>query len=340
LDDKTTEWSCVQLAMCTFRIGLGSITRSVHQATFSVKRGKTGFMDGDEERSSGVALCDDRPETEAEASGDAAQVDVDEEPSAEPVEDAPVDDVSEAVTPAEDLVDEASDASGDDAPDDADGDDGDVPDPADDVVAADDDAPVDDAPVDDADEGPSPDDADVPAPAEVVLADEAPDVLAEDAVSTTGELVPVGSAGAGGAMAVFEFDPPEMARVITLPRVEAAPRSRGSYVRRGVAALVGVGFVALAVTAFSWIAPSPEAANRRFVAAAQSEGHLVTSDEQQSLLVTAARKICDRRYAGHISDEDRRATALTSAEIGAVGAAFGADTRDFTSLALKTYCSR
>jgi hypothetical protein len=308
LDDKTTEWSCVQLAMCTFRIGRGSITRSVHQATFSVKRGKTGFMDGDEERSSSVALCDDRPETEAEASGDAA----------------PVDDVSEAVAPAEDLVDESSDASGDDAPDVADGDDGDVPDPADDVVAADDDVPVDDA----------------PAPAEVVLADEAPDVLAEDAVSTTGELVPVGGSGAGGAMAVFEFDPPEMARVITLPRVEAAPRSRGSYVRRGVAALVGVGFVALAVTAFSWIAPSPEAANRRFVAAAQSEGHLVTSDEQQSLLVTAARKICDRRYAGHISDEDRRATALTSAEIGAVGAAFGADTRDFTSLALKTYCSR
>jgi hypothetical protein len=308
LDDKTTEWSCVQLAMCTFRIGRGSITRSVHQATFSVKRGKTGFMDGDEERSSSVALCDDRPETEAEASGDAA----------------PVDDVSEAVAPAEDLVDESSDASGDDAPDDPDGDDGDVPDPADDVVAADDDAPVDDA----------------PAPAEVVLAGEAPDVLAEDAVSTTGELVPVGGSGAGGAMAVFEFDPPEMARVITLPRVEAAPRSRGSYVRRGVAALVGVGFVALAVTAFSWIAPSPEAANRRFVAAAQSEGHLVTSDEQQSLLVTAARKICDRRYAGHISDEDRRATALTSAEIGAVGAAFGADTRDFTSLALKTYCSR
>ena len=172
-------------------------------------------------------------------------------------------------------------------------------------------------------------------------ADDVPDVLAEDAVSTTGELVPVGIAGLGGAAnAVFEFDPPEMARVITLPRVEAAPRSRCSYVRRGVAALVGVGFVALAVTAFSWIAPSPEAANRRFVDAAQSEGYLVTSNEQQSLLVTAARKICDRRYAGHISNEDRRATALTSAEIGAVGAAFGADTRDFTSLALKTYCSR
>src|SRR3954451_18320174 len=46
-------------------------------------------MNGDEERSSGVALCDERPETEAEASGDAAPVDVDEEPSAGPVEDAP-----------------------------------------------------------------------------------------------------------------------------------------------------------------------------------------------------------------------------------------------------------
>jgi hypothetical protein len=290
LDDKTTEWSCVQPATCTFRIDLGSITRSVHQATFSVKRGKTGFMDGDEERSSGVALCDDRPETEAEASGDAAPVDVEEEPSVGPAEDAPLDDVSEAVTPA--------------------------------------------APVDDSDEGSSPDDADVPASAEVVLADVAPSTDADD-------YVPVGGAGAGGAaMAVFEFDPPEVARVITLPRAEPAPPRRGSYLRRGVAAMVGVGFVALAVTAFSWIAPSPEAANRRFVDAAQSEGHLVTSYEQQSLLVTAARKICDRRYAGHISNEDRRATALTSAEIGAVGAAFGADTRDFTSLALKTYCSR
>ncbi|MDT0350761.1 hypothetical protein [Pseudonocardia charpentierae] len=246
-------------------------------------------MDGDEERSSGVTLCDDRPETEAEASGDAAPVDVEEELSAEPAEDAPVDDVSEAVTPAEDLVD------------------------------------------------------DVPAPAGVVLPVEAPDALAEAAPFAVddGDYVPVGGAAAGGAaMAVFEFDPPEVARVITLPRAEPALPRRGSYLRRGVAAIVGVGFVALAVTAFSWIAPSPEAANRRFVDAAQSEGHLVTSNEQQSLLVTAARKICDRRYAGHISDEDRRATALTSAEIGAVGAAFGADTRDFTSLALKTYCSR
>ena len=92
-------------------------------------------MDGDEERSSGVAVCDDRPETKAEASGDAALVDVEDEPSVGPAEAASVDDVSEAVTPAEDLVDdEASDASDDDAPDDADGDDGDVPDPADDVV--------------------------------------------------------------------------------------------------------------------------------------------------------------------------------------------------------------
>jgi hypothetical protein len=208
-----------------------------------------------------------------------------------------------------------------------------VPDRADDVVAADDDALVDDAPVDDSDEGSSPDDPDVPASAEVVQADDAPSADA-------GDYVPVGGAGAGGSVAVFEFDPPEVARVITMPRAEPAPPRRGSYLRRGVAAMVGVGFVALAVTAFSWIAPSPEAANRRFVDAAQSEGHLVTSYEQQSLLVTAARKICDRRYAGHISDEDRRATALTSAEIGAVGAAFGADTRDFTSLALKTYCSR
>ena len=55
-------------------------------------------------------------------------------------------------------------------------------------------------------------------------------------------------------------------------------------------------------------------------------------------MISAARKICDRR-AAHDTDQERRATALSSDEISAVGTAFGADTRDFTTLALKTFCS-
>ena len=55
-------------------------------------------------------------------------------------------------------------------------------------------------------------------------------------------------------------------------------------------------------------------------------------------MVSAARKICVRRDT-HDTDQERRATTLTTDEIAAVGAAFGTETRDFTTLALDTYCS-
>jgi hypothetical protein len=110
------------------------------------------------------------------------------------------------------------------------------------------------------------------------------------------------------------------------------------YLRRGAVALAVAGFVAVGVGAFAWISPSAEVANRRFVEAAQAKGHVVVPGEQETLVVSAARKICDRKLI-HETDRERRATALTSDEIAAVGAAFGAETRDFTALALKTYCS-
>jgi hypothetical protein len=138
------------------------------------------------------------------------------------------------------------------------------------------------------------------------------------------------------------FDPPEVEWVAAppAPQVEPASPRHSAYLRRGVVAVVAAGFVSSALSAFAWIAPSPEAANQQFVAAVQSEGRVVPSAGQESLLVTAARKICDRKDAAHTSDRDRRATALTRDELGAVGAAFGAHTREFTALALKTYCSR
>jgi hypothetical protein len=110
------------------------------------------------------------------------------------------------------------------------------------------------------------------------------------------------------------------------------------YLKRGAVALVAAGFVAFGVGAFAWVTPSPESANQRFVEAAQSEGHVVAPGEQETLVISAARKICDRRIT-HDTDRERRATALNSDEIAAVGTAFGADTRDFTTLALKTFCS-
>ena len=123
----------------------------------------------------------------------------------------------------------------------------------------------------------------------------------------------------------------------TVPPVGRPRRLRPSL-RRGAVALVAAGFVAVGVGAFAWVVPSPEAANQRFVEAAQSQGHVVAAGRQESLVISAARKICERRVT-HDTDQERRATALSSDEIAAVGTAFGADTRDFTTLALETFCS-
>jgi hypothetical protein len=121
--------------------------------------------------------------------------------------------------------------------------------------------------------------------------------------------------------------------------VGSAPRRLGTYLRRGVIALVAVGVVALAVSAFAWVVPSLDGANRRFIEEAQSHGHAIAPGEQQMLVLSAARKVCDRKVT-HETIRERRSTALTSAELAAVGAVFGPRTRDFTALALDTYCSR
>jgi hypothetical protein len=121
--------------------------------------------------------------------------------------------------------------------------------------------------------------------------------------------------------------------------VGSAPRRLGTYLRQGVIALVAVGVVALAVSAFAWVVPSLDGANRRFIEEAQSHGHTIAPGEQQMLVLSAARKVCDRKFT-HETIRERRSTALTSAELAAVGAVFGPRTRDFTALALDTYCSR
>jgi hypothetical protein len=116
-------------------------------------------------------------------------------------------------------------------------------------------------------------------------------------------------------------------------------RRRGPYLRRGVIALVAVGVVALAMSAFAWVVPSLDGANRRFIEEAQSHGHAIAPGEQEMLVLSAARKVCDRKVT-HETIRERRSRALTSAELAAVGAVFGPRTRDFTALALDTYCSR
>jgi len=135
-------------------------------------------------------------------------------------------------------------------------------------------------------------------------------------------------------------DEPRAAAVLVgAELVGSAPRRIGPYLRRGVVAFVVVGVVALAVSAFAWVVPSLDGANRRFIEEAQSHGHAVSPGEQEMLVLSAAHKICDRKVA-HATVRERRSTALTSAELAAVGAVFGPRPRDFIALALDTYCSR
>jgi hypothetical protein len=116
--------------------------------------------------------------------------------------------------------------------------------------------------------------------------------------------------------------------------VPAAPPRR-ACLRRGLVAAGVALVVALAVSAFATAAP-PVSTDQRFVDTARSQGYVLAGD-QQVLVVSAARKICERRES-HGTAAERRATALSSAELGAVQQAFPDDARAFTTLALDTYC--
>ena len=167
------------------------------------------------------------------------------------------------------------------------------------------------------------------------------DAVTSDAVTSdaTEEAALDDTAGVSADDADADADADVVAVAVGEEQLGSAPRRFGPYLRRGVVALVAVGVVALAVSAFAWVIPSLDGANRRFIEEAQSHGHAIAPGEQEMLVLSAARKICDRKVA-HVTVRERRSTALTSAELAAVGAVFGPRTRDFTALALDTYCSR
>jgi hypothetical protein len=201
-----------------------------------------------------------------------------------------------------------------------------------------------------------PDGSTTAAPADPVGSDTViDDAVSEDAVAddAIGE-APADETGDGGAdgsaaVGVGEMTgEPELVDAAAVA-VGADPAASGlpwpgpylrprSHLRRGVVAVIVVGLVALAVTAVARIVPSLDAANSRFVEAVQSRGHVIAPGEQEALVLSAARKICARKLS-HNTLEERRSTALSSAELAAVDAVFGAETRDFTALALDTYCT-
>jgi hypothetical protein len=119
-----------------------------------------------------------------------------------------------------------------------------------------------------------------------------------------------------------------------------APRvvRRRSPLRRGLAVGAVAVVVALAVSAFASVGSAPGEVDQGFVDTTRSQGYTVDPGKQRALLVSAAHKICDRRE-NHSTVEERKATALSSEELGVVTNTFAGNARAFTTLALETYCA-
>jgi hypothetical protein len=109
----------------------------------------------------------------------------------------------------------------------------------------------------------------------------------------------------------------------------------GRLRRKIVVAVVAVAAV-VAVSAFATEGLSL-AADRVFVETARSQGRVIAPGTQEERLLSAARKICERREH-HDTVAERRATRLRPEEIDAVRQTFARDVRGFMTLALQTYC--
>jgi len=111
----------------------------------------------------------------------------------------------------------------------------------------------------------------------------------------------------------------------------AAPRRR--LARRAAAGLAA----ASAGLALSACGASPTTLDQSFVETVRSAGRDVPPGADGEGLLQAARKICDRKL-NHDTVAERRASALTPEDIDAVERTFAHDARQFTNLALETYC--
>jgi transcription termination factor Rho len=167
-------------------------------------------------------------------------------------------------------------------------------------------------------------------------------------VETAGDGVGSATTGLEGAEESVSAEPPVEAVAAEPAEAPAAdpaatdapiPSRRRVSLRRGAAVAAAVLVGALAVSAFSTVVPSSGDADQHFVDTARSQGRVVAAGGQQALLVSAARKICDRR-GSHATVAQRRATALSSDELAVIQRTFAGDTRGFTALAIDTYCPR
>lgn len=135
-------------------------------------------------------------------------------------------------------------------------------------------------------------------------------------------------------METWDVEPAVALPVAAPERPAPAPRRA----RKRSLALAGAALVVGGAVSAAFALAGPASGDESFVAAARDAGAHVAPGLQQQLLVSAARKICERRVL-HTSVVDRQATALSTDELRAIGQAFHGDPRGFTSLALETYCS-
>lgn len=163
-------------------------------------------------------------------------------------------------------------------------------------------------------------------------------VVAEpvDAVSESGDAESTDPAADPEAVSAEADTRPADAQPGIVP-VAAVPSPRRTAVRRGLVATAVALVVALSVSAFAMVGPTTADVDQHFVDTARTQGHAVASGDQETLIVSAAHKLCDRRE-NHSTVAQRRATALSPEELGAIQQTFTTDVGGFTALALDTYC--
>lgn len=97
-----------------------------------------------------------------------------------------------------------------------------------------------------------------------------------------------------------------------------------------------VAVLGLTVFAPDFLPWSTAKADQRFVAAVHAEGRTVEPGATETLVISAAHKLCERRLTGTATSH--KEDSLTADEIDAVHRTFGDDQQAFLKVATRTYC--
>jgi hypothetical protein len=120
-------------------------------------------------------------------------------------------------------------------------------------------------------------------------------------------------------------------------RHRAGPTRAVRRVRAAGVIIVSVAAV-LGLTVFAppFLPWSTAKADQRFVAAVQAQGRTVEPGPTETLVISAAHKLCDRRLTG--TSAPKKSDSLSADEIAAVQRTFGDDQQAFLKVATRSYC--